>query len=117
MPIAGLTALQALQSAGIKLDPKDTSRHRTDLPEANRVTEPEEIYREGELFQLINLSKQRDYTVKIPLRDGSTMTWPSYAPQSTIDSYLRQGRIFVGERGVPYVKSFLADEVEIATTR
>jgi len=94
----------------IKLDAKDISRHRTDLPETNRVTEPDAVYRTGELFQLINLSKQKDYTVEIPLRDGSMITWPSYAPQSTIDTYLKQGRLFVGERGVPYVKSFLADE-------
>lgn len=97
-------------AAEIKLDAKDTSRHRADLPEPNRVREPNEIYRDGELFQLINLSKQKDYTVEIPMSDGSILPWPSYAPQSTIDTYLMQGRIFVGERGVPYVKSFLADE-------
>ena len=97
-------------AAEIKLDAKDTSRHRTELPEPNRVREPVEVYRDGELFQLINLSKQKDYTVEVPLRDGSIVAWPSYAPQSTIDGYIRDGRIFVGERGVPYVKSFLADE-------
>jgi len=100
----------ARAASEIRLDPKDTSRHRTELPEPNRVAEPAEIYRSGEQFQLINLSKQKDYTVKIPLSDGSTLTWPSYAPQATIDRYLEQGRIFVGERGVPYVKSFLAEE-------
>ena len=97
-------------AAAIKLDEKDTSRHRAELPEPNRVIEPAEIYRDGEPFQLINLSKQKDYTVEIPLNDGSIVTWPSYAPQSTINSYLDQGRIFVGDRGVPYIKSFLADE-------
>ena len=97
-------------AAEIKLDSKDITRHRVDLPEPNRVSAPRDIYRDGEQFQLINLSKQKDYTVEIPLSDGSTISWPSYAPQSTIDTYLAQGRIFVGERGVPYVKSFLADE-------
>lgn len=97
-------------AAEIKLDPKDTSRHRTDLPEPNLVSQPDSLYRDGEPFQLINLSKQKDYTVEIPLHDGSILTWPSYAPQSTIDDYLQKGRIFVGKSGVPYVKSFLADE-------
>ena len=97
-------------AAGIALDEKDTSRHRESLPEPNRVVPGEAIYREGEKFQLINLSKQKDYEVVIPLIDGSSITWPSYAPQSTIDEYVRVGRLFVGSNGVPYVKSFLADE-------
>lgn len=97
-------------AARIRLDPKDTSRHRTDLPEPNRAREPKTPYRDGEPFQLINLSKQKDYTVSIALRDGTTIEWPSYAPQSTIDRYLSEGRVFVGSAGVPYIKSFLADE-------
>lgn len=102
----------ALGAAGIVLDPKDTSRHRTSLPEDNLVIAPNMTYREGEPFQLINLSKQKDYTVTIPLADGTAISWPSYAPQTTVDEYVRAGRIFVGKKGVPYVKSFLADEAE-----
>ncbi len=98
-------------AAGISLDEKDTSRHRSELPEANRVMPGTGgIYRQGEPFQLINLSKQKDYTVNIPLEDGSFIEWPSYAPQATIDEYIRIGKVFVGSKGVPYVKSFLADE-------
>lgn len=95
---------------GIALDEKDTSRHRTSLPERNRVVVGDEVYRDGEQFQLINLSKQKDYVVQISLDDGTTIEWPSYAPQGTIDEYIRSGRLFVGSKGVPYVKSFLADE-------
>ena len=94
----------------IALDAKDTSRHRIDLPEVNRVVSGSSNYRSGEPFQLINLSKQKDYTVQIPLSDGSVVEWPSYAPQKTIDRFISEGRIFVGIKGVPYVKSFLADE-------
>lgn len=97
-------------AATIQFDPKDTSRHRDTLPEENRVVPGSTIYRDGELFQLINLSKQKDYEVEIPLADGTTVTWPSYAPQATIDEYVRIGKVFVGSKGVPYVKSFLADE-------
>jgi adenine-specific DNA-methyltransferase len=99
-------------SRSIKLDPKDTSRHKTELPEENKVKVGAEIYKDGEQFQLINLSKQKDYEVKIPLRDGTLITWPSYAPQKTIDEYVRIGKIFVGAKGVPYVKSFLSDEAD-----
>ena len=99
-----------LAARSIALDPKDTSRHRTDLPEENRVVASSGEYRAGEPFQLINLSKQKDYTVKIPLADGSMIEWPSYAPQKTIDRFISEGRIFVGTKGVPYVKSYLADE-------
>lgn len=102
---------KSLAAESIALDEKDTSRHRRELPEANRVMAGTGgIFREGELFQLINLSKQKDYTVSIPLQDGSVIEWPSYAPQKTIDEYLRVGKVFVGSKGVPYVKSFLADE-------
>ena len=102
---------KSLAAGSIALDDKDVSRHRSELPEANRTMPGTGgIYREGELFQLINLSKQKDYTVNIPLQDGSVIEWPSYAPQKTIDEYLRVGKVFVGSKGVPYVKSFLADE-------
>ena len=97
-------------AAAVALDGKDTSRHRTELPEPNRVLTGEMVYRQGEPFQLINLSKQKDYVVQIPLADGNFLEWASYAPQRTIDEFVRLGKIFVGERGVPYVKSFLADE-------
>jgi adenine-specific DNA-methyltransferase len=92
------------------LDEKDTSRHIDTLPEKNRVKVGAEIYKDGELFQLINLSKQKDYRVKIPLEDGTLIEWDSYCPQSTIDSYVESSKLFVGVRGVPYVKSFLSDE-------
>lgn len=101
---------KAVGAAAIALDDKDTSRHRTELPEANLVTPGDTVYREGEPFQLINLSKQKDYVVTIPLADGSELEWPSYAPQSTIDEFVRMSKLFVGSKGVPYVKSFLADE-------
>lgn len=97
-------------ASSVRLDPKDTSRHVTRLPELNRVRPGELIYKDGEPFQLINLSKQKDYTVSIPLVDGSEIEWPSYAPQSTIDEYIRLGRLFVGAKGTPYVKSFQSDE-------
>lgn len=103
---------KSIGAQSIRLDAKDTSRHITTLPEANLVHAGEEIYKEGEPFQLINLSKQKDYTVKIPLADGSELVWPSYAPQSTIDEYVRVGKLFVGKKGTPYVKSFLSDEAE-----
>jgi len=92
------------------LDPKDTSRHQVALPEPNRVVPGELVYRRGEQFQLINLSKQKDYRVRIPLVDGEVLEWDSYCPQSTVDEYVRISRMFVGAKGVPYVKSFLADE-------
>ena len=94
----------------ILLDEKDVSRHIVVLPEANQVVSGEEIYNDGEPFQLINLSKQKDYKVKIPLKGGKTIEWDSYCPQKTIDEYIRIGKLFVGKKGVPYVKSFLADE-------
>ncbi len=94
----------------ILLDEKDVSRHSLVLPEENQVVSSEEIYRDGEPFQLINLSKQKDYRVRIPMNNGKIIEWDSYCPQKTIDEYIRIGKIFVGKKGVPYVKSFLADE-------
>ena len=94
----------------INLDAKDTSRHISELPEENLVKEGNSIYKDGELFQLINLSKQKDYIVKIPLKNGEIIEWPSYCPQKTIDNMIDIGKLFVGKRGVPYVKSFLTDE-------
>ena len=99
-----------LAAKKILLDEKDVSRHIVVLPEANQVVQGEEIYKDGEPFQLINLSKQKDYKVKIPLKGGKTIEWDSYCPQKTIDEYIRIGKLFVGKKGVPYVKSFLADE-------
>jgi len=96
--------------ATIALDDKDTSRHITELPEPNRVKRGDSIYKDGERFQLINLSKQKDYRVQIPLANGSVIEWDSYCPQTTIYEYVRIGKIFVGAKGVPYVKSFLSDE-------
>ena len=94
----------------INLDAKDTSRHITELSEENLVIPGNSIYKDGELFQLINLSKQKDYVVKIPLKTGETIEWPSYCPQKTIDNMIDIGKLFVGSKKVPYVKSFLSDE-------
>lgn len=96
----------------INLDPKDTSRHITKDREKNLVAGIESFPNEGELFQLVNLSKQKDYTVEIPLVDGTIIRWPSYAPQSSIDKWIKIGKIFVGEKKVPYVKSYLKDELQ-----
>ena len=96
--------------ATLELDEKDETRHITELPEMNRVVRGEEVYKDGELFQLINLSKQKDYKVKIPLNDGTTITWDSYSPQKSINELIRISKIFVGKKGVPYVKSFMSDE-------
>lgn len=101
-----------LSPESITLGEKDTSRHVRTLPGENRVVAPTNEYRRGELFQLVNLSKQKDYQVVIPLKDGTTIDWPSYAPQKTIDEYIKIGKVFVGSKGVPYVKSFLADEAQ-----
>jgi adenine-specific DNA-methyltransferase len=96
--------------ATIALDEKDTSRHITSLTEENLVIEGASVYKEGEPFQLINLSKQKDYRVNVPLKDGSIIEWDSYCPQKTIDSYIECSKVFVGARRVPYIKSFLSDE-------
>ncbi len=97
-------------SSNINLDEKDTSRHKTELKEKNLVKKHEYIYKNGEPFQLINLSKQKDYRLKIPMKDGSIFEWEGYLPQNTLDDYIIKGKIFVGEKQVPYVKSFLSDE-------
>ena len=68
----------------ITLDKKDTSRHIVELPEENLVKGIVEERRKGELFQLINLSKQKDYKVKIPLKNGEIIEWNSYAPQKVL---------------------------------
>ena len=96
----------------INLDEKDTSRHIKELPEENLVSGIIEEINKGELFQLVNLSKQKDYTVNIPLKDGSVIEWPSYAPQKSIDEWIKIGKVFVGKRKVPYIKSFLKDELQ-----
>ncbi len=96
----------------INLDAKDTSRHITVDKEPNLVSGIEKDENEGELFQLVNLSKQRDYTVKIPLLDGTIIEWPSFAPQHSIDKWIKIGKVFVGEKHVPYVKSYLKDELQ-----
>ncbi|NCC80799.1 MAG: site-specific DNA-methyltransferase [Clostridia bacterium] len=95
----------------INLDKKDTSRHILKDKEKNLVKGIERNENEGELFQLINLSKQKDYNVNIPLFDGTILKWNSYAPQNTINNWIKIGKIFVGEKKVPYVKSFLKDEL------
>jgi len=96
----------------INLDKKDTSRHISELPEENLVEGIIEEERKGELFQLINLSKQKDYNVRIPLKTGEVIEWPSYAPQSSIDKWIKIGKVFVGSKKVPYIKSFLSDELQ-----
>ncbi len=100
----------SIAAKSILLDEKDISRHIVTLPESNQVVRGEEIYKDGEPFQLINLSKQKDYKVQIPLQNGKIIEWDSYCPQKTIDEYIRIGKLFIGQKGVPYVKSFLADE-------
>jgi len=69
-----------LAVASIELDAKDTSRHSTELPEKNLVRAGDSLYKAGEPFQLINLSKQKDYRVTIPLEDGTHLDWDSYCP-------------------------------------
>ncbi|HEM6371826.1 TPA: site-specific DNA-methyltransferase [Streptococcus suis] len=96
----------------INLDPKDTSRHIVDLPEKNLVAGIIFEKNIGEPFQLINLSKQKDYLVKIPLVDGTVIEWSSYAPQSSINTWITEGKVFVGTKRVPYVKSYLKDELQ-----
>ena len=96
----------------INLDEKDLSRHITELPEKNLIKGIKEEINPGERFQLINLSKQKDYTVKIPLIDGEILEWPSYAPQNRINEWIENGKLFVGSKRVPYVKSFLKDELQ-----
>lgn len=96
----------------INLDSKDTSRHILEDKEENLVSGIVSNPNKGELFQLINLSKQKDYKVSIPLKDGTTIEWPSYAPQSSIDKWIKIGKVFVGSKRVPYIKSYLKDELQ-----
>lgn len=96
----------------INLDKKDTSRHISEDKEPNLVKGIEKDINQGELFQLINLSKQKDYIVNIPLIDGTVIEWNSYAPQKSIDKWIKIGKIFVGEKRVPYVKSYLKEELQ-----
>ncbi len=96
----------------INLDAKDTSRHIRHDKEKNLVAGIIASENDGELFQLINLSKQKDYTVTIPLIDGTNIEWPSYAPQSTINDWIKKGKVFVGASRTPYVKSYLRDEMQ-----
>ena len=39
------------------------------------------------------------------------ISWKGYLAPKTLNEYIRKGRIFIGEKKVPYVKSFLADEL------
>lgn len=96
----------------ITLDEKDNSRHIVELPEENLVKGIVEERRKGELFQLINLSKQKDYKVKIPLKNGEIIEWNSYAPQKSIDEWIKIGKVYVGSKRVPYIKSFFNDELQ-----
>ena len=96
----------------INLDKKDVSRHINILPDENLVSGIKQTKNDGEMFQLINLSKQKDYNVLIPLNDGTVIEWQSYAPQKRIDEWISEGKIFVGRKKVPYVKSFLKDELQ-----
>lgn len=96
----------------INLDKKDTSRHITEDREENLVAGIENEINKGELFQLVNLSKQKDYTVNIPLKDGTVIEWPSYAPQKSINEWIKIGKVFVGAKRVPYIKSYLKDELQ-----
>jgi adenine specific DNA methylase mod len=84
----------------ITLDKKDTSRHMVELPEENLVKGIIEDRRKGELFQLINLSKQKDYKVKIPLKNGEIIEWNSYAPQKSIDEWIKIGKVYVGSSSI-----------------
>lgn len=96
----------------INLDQKDKSRHIKLDKEENLVKGIKIDKNKGELFQLINLSKQKDYLVNIPLLDGTIIKWNSYAPQTTINEWIKIGKLFVGKTRVPYVKSFLKDELQ-----
>lgn len=96
----------------LRLDPKDTSRHRTSEQEPNLVAGIVKEERFGELYQLINLSKQKDYRVKIQLVTGEIIESPSYSPQKSIDAWVKSGKVFIGEKRVPYIRSYLADELQ-----
>jgi len=94
----------------IKLDSKDTSRHITKLLENNLVDWIINTYKEWELFQLVNLSKQKDYNLKIKLINWDILEWEWYCPQNTLDEYISKWKVFVWKKWVPYIKSFLSDE-------
>lgn len=99
-----------LACSTINLDKKDISRHITKDKEYNLVKGIVNNSREGELYQYINLTKQKDYKVRIPLNDGTILESYSYAPQSTIDRYIAEGKVFVGSKKTAYIKSYLNDE-------
>ena len=96
----------------IQLDEKDTSRHIVQDKENNLVAGITSNPNEGEPYQLINLSKQKDYDVEIPLINGETIKWKSYAPQKSINEWIKIGKVFVGSKKVPYIKSYLKDELQ-----
>ena len=94
----------------INLLKKDTSRHRVNLPEQNLVQGIETEYKNGEFFQLINLSKQDDYDLEIKLTNGRILKRKGYLSPKTLNEFIKSGRIFVGKKETVYVKSFLSDE-------
>lgn len=96
----------------INLEEKDTSRHKLELSEQNLVKGIEFEYGSGKLFQLINLSKQKDYNYNIELINGEVINWDGFLSNKTFEKYVKEGRIFIGKNKVPYVKSFLEDEIE-----
>lgn len=103
-------------SLPIKLRTKDLSRHSTKLKEENLVDGIQEVYKDGELFQLINLSKQLDYDLSIPLKNGKTIQTKGYLKPDTLQQYIQWGQIFVGKNKTPYVKSFASDERDGSVT-
>jgi len=62
------------------------------------------------LYQTVG--QQKDYKVKIPLKNGEIIEWNSYAPQKSIDEWIKIGKVYVGSKRVPYIKSFLNDELQ-----
>lgn len=80
-------------SKSIILDKKDKTRHINALNEENLVIAGEEIYKDWEPFQLINLSKQKDYKLTIPLKNWEILQWEWYCPQKTLDEYIRIWKI------------------------
>ncbi len=94
----------------LNLKEKDKSRHKLRLPEDNLVAGIENEYKKGELFQLINLSKQDDYDLEVLLKNGKTLKRKGFLAPDTFKEYIRTGRIFVGKKETVYVKSFLSDE-------
>ena len=96
----------------INLEEKDISRHKLELSEQNLVKGIEFEYGSGKLFQLINLSKQKDYNYNIELINGEVINWDGFLSNKTFEKYVKEGRIFIGKNKVPYVKSFLEDEIE-----